>query len=187
MSSIVQDYNQQLVTRRYGLWLFILSESFMFVALLLTRFYMQGVYRPEELNQVLGLGITMMLLLSSFTANRAEVHIANGNQKGFMRNLALTIVLGTVFLGIVVGIEWPEAAHFAPISTGFGTIFYVITGIHAFHVLTGLIILSIVLLQGKQGRYSNGDYWGAQGGIIYWHFVDIVWVFVYPILYLLGP
>jgi cytochrome c oxidase subunit 3 len=128
-----------------------------------------------------------MLLASSFTANRAEVMISRGNRQAFLRNLAVTLVLGTVFLGIVVGVEWPEARHFAPLSTGFGTIFFVTTGMHAFHVLTGLIILMITFWQGRQGRYSAEDYWGAQGGIMYWHFVDVVWVFVYPILYLLGP
>lgn len=187
MSTTTQDFKQQLITKRYGLWLFIMSESVLFLALLLTRFFMTGVSRPEELNQPLALGITIMLLVSSFTANRAEVHISQGNQKGFLRNLAYTMMLGLVFLGIVVAVEWPEAAHFAPLDTAFGTVFYVITGMHAFHVLTGLIILVIVYFQGRAGRFTKEDYWTAQAGIIYWHFVDIVWVFVYPILYLLGP
>ncbi len=187
MSVSTSDYKYQLVTRKIGLWLFILSESMIFIALLFTRFVMQGVNRPEELNQELGLGITLLLLISSFTANRAEVLISRGDQRGFLRNLGITIILGLAFLLIVVLIEWPEARHFAPISTGYGTLFYVITGMHAFHVLTGLIVLGIAFVQGKQGRYSAEDYWGAQGGIIYWHFVDVVWVFVYPILYLMGP
>ncbi|KAA3644080.1 MAG: heme-copper oxidase subunit III [Chloroflexi bacterium] len=187
MSSITSDLKYQLVNRRLGLWLFILSEAMIFIALLSTRFYMQGVNRPEELNQTLGLAITVILLISSFTANRAEVMISQGDQRGFLRNLGVTLVLGLVFLLVVVAVEWPEASHFAPISTGYGTIFYVITGMHAFHVLTGLIVLAIVYLQGRQGRFSKEDHWNAQGGIVYWHFVDVVWVFVYPILYLLGP
>jgi cytochrome c oxidase subunit 3 len=95
--------------------------------------------------------------------------------------------LGLVFLLTVVFIEWPEAMHFAPPSTGYGTLFFVITGMHAFHVLTGLIILLIVFFQGRRGHYSVEDHWGVQGGVVYWHFVDVVWVFVYPILYLVGP
>ncbi len=187
MSTIAHDSKYQLVTRRLGLWLFILSESMIFIALLFTRFLMQGVYRPEELNQTLGLGITTILLISSFTANRAEVRIAQGDQKGFLRNLAITIILGLIFLVVVVAVEWPEALHFAPPSTGYGTLFFAITGMHAFHVLTGLIILVIVFFQGKRGRYSAEDHWGAEGGVVYWHFVDVVWIFVYPILYLFGP
>lgn len=186
MSSHSRSYKFHLETRRLGLWLFILSETFLFVALLATRFYMQGVYRPEGLNQLLGLGVTLLLLLSSLTAYRAEAHISSGNQAGFLRNLLLTIVMGIVFVAIVIGIEWPEAAHFAPISTGFGTVFFVITGMHTFHVLSGLLVLSIVYFQGRKGKFSKDDYWGAEGAIIYWHFVDVVWVFVYPILYLFG-
>jgi cytochrome c oxidase subunit 3 len=187
MSTATVSLQEQLITRRMGLWLFIASESMIFVALLFTRFYMQGVYRPEELNQVLGLVITTILLVSSFTANRAEVLMGQGDQTGFLRNLGITIVLGLVFLLTVVFIEWPEAMHFAPPSTGYGTLFFVITGMHAFHVLTGLIILLIVFFQGRRGHYSVEDHWGVQGGVVYWHFVDVVWVFVYPILYLVGP
>lgn len=183
----VADFPRQLGTRRLGLWLFILSESMIFIGLLLIRFYMQGSFRPEELNQTLGLGITVVLLISSFTANRAEVMIARGNQKSFLRYLGLTLILGLVFLLIVVAIEWPEVYHFAPPSTGYGTVFYALTGMHAFHVLTGLLVLLVVFMQGRRGRYTPQDYWGAQGGIVYWHFVDLVWVFVYMVLYLVGP
>ncbi|MFQ5419279.1 MAG: heme-copper oxidase subunit III [Anaerolineae bacterium] len=187
MSSIMTDYKYQLVNRKLGLWLFILSESMIFVALLFTRFYMQAVNRPHELNQILGLGITVILLSSSFFANRAEVLISRGDRKGFLRNLAITLVLGLAFLVVVVAVEWPEALNFAPPATGFGTMFFALTGLHAFHVLTGLIVLVVVFFQGRRGNYSSADYWGAQGGVIYWHFVDVVWVFVYSTLYLVGP
>lgn len=187
MTTAVANLQEQLITRRLGLWLFIASESMIFVALLFTRFYMQGVYRPAELNQVLGLTITTILLISSFAANRAEVLMGQGDRTGFLRSLGITIVLGLIFLLTVALVEWPEALHFAPPSTGYGTLFFVITGMHAFHVLTGLLILLIVFLQGWQGRFSAQDYWGVQGGVVYWHFVDVVWVFVYPILYLVGP
>jgi cytochrome c oxidase subunit 3 len=158
-----------------------------FVGLLLIRFYMQGSFRPEELNQTLGLCITAILLLSSFTANRSEILISRGNRSGFLRYLGVTLVLGLVFLVFVVAVEWPEVYHFAPPSTGYGTVFYALTGMHAFHVLTGLLVLLVVFMQARRGRYSPQDYWGAQGGIIYWHFVDLVWVFVYMVLYLVGP
>lgn len=187
MTTATANLQEQLINRRLGLWLFIASESMIFIALLFTRFLMQGVYRPAELNQVLGLGITSILLASSFTANRAEVLIGQGDRTGFLRSLGATIGLGLVFLLAVVTVEWPEARHFAPLSTGYGTLFYVITGMHAFHVLTGLIILTIVFFQGRRGQYTVEDHWGVQGGVVYWHFVDVVWVFVYPILYLVGP
>ncbi|MFQ5615390.1 MAG: heme-copper oxidase subunit III [Anaerolineales bacterium] len=187
MSAAVENLKEQIVNRRLGLWLFIASESMIFLALLGTRFYMQGVHRPDELNQGLGLIITSILLISSFTANRAEVAIAHNDRSGFLRNIGITILLGFVFLGIVVGVEWPEALHFAPPSDGYGTVFFATTGMHALHVLSGLIILILVALQARRGRYSAEDYWDVQGSVVYWHFVDVVWVFVYPILYLVGP
>ena len=186
MSAVVSSLKAQVYNRRMGLWLFIASESVIFFALLMSRFYMQGVTRPNEVNQVLGLAITGVLLLSSFTANRAEIAIASGNRSGFARNLLVTIVLGLVFLAGVVTIEWPEALRFAPPSSGYGTVFFATTGVHAFHVLTGVLILALALLNGRRGRYTAQDHWGAEGSIIYWHFVDVAWVFIYPTLYLIG-
>ncbi len=186
MTTAVHSLKQQIVNRRLGLWLFILSESMIFFALLATRFYMQGSHRPAEVNQVLGLIITCILLLSSFTANRAEVAIAHGDRSAFLRLLLATIVLGLVFLVTVVAVEWPEALLFAPPSTGYGTVFFALTGMHAFHVLTGILILVLVWWNGSRGRYTTEDHWGAEGGIVYWHFVDVIWVLVYPTLYLIG-
>jgi cytochrome c oxidase subunit III len=186
MTVAATSLKAQIVNRRLGLWIFIISESMIFLALLAARFYMQGTHRPEEVNQLLGLAITVVLLLSSFTANRAEIAIAHGDRQSFQRLLGATIVMGLIFLGVVVAIEWPEAMRFAPPSTGYGTAFFALTGMHAFHVLTGLFILGIVWLNGRLGRYSVEDHWGAEAGIIYWHFVDVIWVFVYPTLYLIG-
>jgi len=186
MTTAIASLKQQIVSRRLGLWLFMLSESMIFFALLAARFYMQGTARPAEVNQLLGLIITCVLLLSSFTANRAEVAIAHGDRKSFLNLLAITIVLGLGFLITVVAVEWPEALRFAPPSTGYGTAFFALTGMHAFHVLTGVLILALVWWNGSRGRYTTEDHWGAEGGIVYWHFVDIIWVLVYPTLYLLG-
>lgn len=177
----------QIVNRRLGLWLFIASESMIFLTLLAARFYMQGISRPHEVNQVLGLIITSVLLASSFTANRAEVAIAHGDRPTFLRLLLATIGLGLVFLIGVVTVEWPEALRFAPPSTGYGTVFFATTGMHALHVLTGVIILLLVFLNGRRGRYTAEEHWSAEGSIVYWHFVDVIWVFVYPTLYLVGP
>ena len=186
MTTTTANLKYQIYNRRLGLWLFIASESVIFLTLLASRFYMQGVFRPAEMNQVLGLIVTGVLLVSSFFANRAEVAIAHGDRSGFARNILITIALGIAFLAGVVAVEWPEALRFAPLSTGYGTVFFAITGMHAFHVLSGLIILALVFVQGQRGRLAE-DHWSAEGAIIYWHFVDIVWVFVYPTLYLVGP
>lgn len=175
----------RLSINRIGLWLFILSEATIFAALLTARFYLLGFERPEELNQAIGLAITSILLLSSLSAYRAEAAIALDDRAGFLRNTLATILLGIVFL-VGVGIEWSQAfVHFPPREL-FGTVFFTMTGMHAFHVFTGLILLALLYLNGRHGAYSAGDYWGVEGVIKYWHFVDVVWVFFYPALYLIS-
>ncbi len=94
----------RLAINRLGLWLFFLSESFLFLSLLITRFYLQGVRRPAGINQPLGLVISIILLLSSLTAYRGEAAIAHGAEKMFRRNILFTIGLGCLFL-VGVGLE----------------------------------------------------------------------------------
>lgn len=178
-------YNH-LALNRLGLWLFMLSESMIFIVLLMTLFVLVGSERPAELNQLLGLAITVILLLSSMTAYRAETAMAHGDRKTFQTNLLWTIILGTIFLLAVVLVEWPEAPHIgiSP-QTGFGIAFFAMTGMHAFHVFTGLLLLGLVYLNGRKGSYSPDSYWGVESTVKYWHFVDLVWVFFYPALYLI--
>ena len=83
--------------------------------------------------------------------------------------------------------EWREAPHMGIVpQSGYGIAFYSMTGMHAFHVLSGVVLLGLVYLNGRRGAYSAGRYWGVEASIKYWHFVDLVWVFFYPALYLIG-
>lgn len=166
-----------------GLWLFIGSETMIFIALLAARFYLQGTHVPEEANQLIALGITVILLLSSITAYTAEHAYTEGNSELFTRATWGTIILGLSFL-VGVGFEWREALEAFPPATGFGTVFFTMTGMHAFHVVTGLIFLGIVLGRGKAD--PKGASWPIEAGVKYWHFVDVVWVFFYPALYLIN-
>ena len=189
MSAATVANDHEMVSRlrihRLGLWLFIISETFLFSALLSSRFFILGLYRPPELNQLLGLLITTVLLLSSLAAYRAEMSAAFGNQAAFLRNILATLALGGLFL-VGVGIEWGEAfLHFPP-KTAFGSLFFTMTGIHAFHVLSGLVVLLLVYLRGRRREYGPGDYWPVEGAAKYWHFVDVAWVFIYPTIYLVG-
>lgn len=175
----------RLRINRVGLWLFLLSESFLFTALLSSRYYLLRTARPDEVNQALGLAITIVLLLSSLTAYRAEASAIHKDLKGLLNNLTATILLGLLFL-VGVAIEWREAFHFFPPHTTFGTVFFTTTGIHAFHVLTGIIALAFVRFLARDGRFTQGNYWGVEGTVKYWHFVDVAWVFIYPTLYLVS-
>lgn len=174
-------------TNRLGLWLFLLSDAFLFGGLLVSRFNLLGMTRPH-LNQLLGLAVTMVLLVSSFFMNRAETSIAHGDKKGFLNGTLITIILGLLFVIGVVGLEWQLAKIEDVIASKdvAGAIFYMMTGMHAFHVLTGVLLLFTVWNKGRKGLYSAEKHWGVEAATVYWHFVDVVWIFFYPALYLMG-
>lgn len=178
-----QDMAFQPRANRIGLWLFIFSECFLFGAFLSARYFTTGTLRPEELNQVLALILTIVLLLSSISAYLAETSIKYNHRRNFKLFTVATIVLGLMFMG-GVAIELTEAIHHYPPGTPFGTSYFMLIGLHAFHVLTGLIGLGIVLSLGIRGHYGSTDFWAVEGVVKYWHFVDLAWVLIYPTLYL---
>ena len=174
-------------TARLGLWLFLLSDSFVFGGLAVARFNLLGLTRLP-LNQLLGLAVTSVLLLSSFFMNRAEASMEHGDRRGFMIGMIVTLVLGAVFVAGVLGVEWPTAIQdgVTPDASAGAAIFFMMTGMHALHVVTGLVFLGIVLRKGLMGLYSQEKHWGVEAAAVYWHFVDVVWIFFYPALYLIG-
>ena len=180
------SYEFKTGTNRLGLWLFLISDSFVFGGLLVMRMNLLGLTRPD-LNQMLGLGVTSVLLISSFFMNRGETMMANGDRKGFLNNTLVTFLLGLGFLIGVIFVEWRLAAHegLTPSSGAAGAAFYMMTGMHAFHVLTGLIFLAIVLVNGKRGLYDE-KHFPVEAAAVYWHFIDVVWIVFYPALYLIG-
>jgi cytochrome c oxidase subunit 3 len=196
-----QAYDYKSGTNRLGLWLFLISDSFVFGGLMIMRVNLLGLSRPE-LNQVLGLFVTAVLLVSSFFMNRGETMLHNGDRKGFLSNTLITMGLGTAFLLGVIIIEWHtipviaepilhlfgQPAGVAPLSPSSGVAgaaFFMMTGMHAFHVFTGLILLAIVWFNARRGLYDVKNY-PAEAAAVYWHFVDVVWIFFYPALYLIG-
>jgi cytochrome c oxidase subunit 3 len=172
-----------LALNQVGLWLFFLSETFLFSALLAARFYLAGFDQPQHIDQALGLAITTILIVSSFTAFMAESEMARGNRRAFLLYLLATIALGVVFVGGVT-LEWSQA-EFA-VSEPYGTAFFSMTGLHASHVISGVLILLLVLNLGRKGHFSAESHWGVEAAVKYWHFVDVVWVFFYPALYLVS-
>jgi cytochrome c oxidase subunit 3 len=108
-----------------------------------------------------------------------------GDHKQFITCIAITIGLGVLFLAGVLGVEW-GMAPFGPGENIYSAVFYVMTGFHAFHVFTGVIFLVIVLRNGMRGHYSPERHWAVEASVVYWHFVDLVWFFFYPALYLIG-
>ncbi len=190
-------YKLQLRSNRLGLWLFCFSEIFLFAALLVARFMLWGNTRPD-LSQVLGLVATSVLLLSSFFVNRAESAMARGDRKTFQSGMLIAAFLGTLFFVGVVVMEWNVFGlegsiagvelfgHLKPTDGVFGGVFFAMTGMHALHVLSGIIFLLIIWNNGRKGHFSAEKHWGVEAVAIYWHYVDVIWVFFYPALYLIG-
>ncbi|MDA1278852.1 MAG: cytochrome c oxidase subunit 3 [Chloroflexi bacterium] len=174
-----------LTINRLGLWLFLVSDASFFIALITSRFFVEGTSRPDHVNQALGLGLTVLLLLSSLTAYRAEAAAEHGDRKQAQKMLLATIAMGVIFI-VGVAFEWYEALQHFPPSTGFGTILFTLTGVHVTHVATGVLALGFVYFQVRRSESDADSQWAVEGAVKWWHFVDVAWVFIYPTLYLVG-
>jgi cytochrome c oxidase subunit 3 len=180
----------QLRHNRLGLWLFFLSEAFLFGGLLSVRFFLWGEHRPE-LDQTVGLIVTSVLLLSSLSMNLAETGMEHGDRRTFSIGMILTAILGTIFLLGVMVFEWglfPSIykGHLTPGENVYGAVVFAMTGMHALHVISGVVFILIVWNLGRKGHFSPESHWGVESCAIYWHYVDLVWIFFYPALYLIG-
>lgn len=173
-----------------GTLLFISSEVFIFGALFSAYFTFQrladhwpdvDVHLP-----VVKTGIfTLFLFASSATIHKADGHLRRGEHKQFRTWWLLTIILGGVFLVGQV-LEYRELlSHGLGLTSGqFMTSFYLITGTHGIHVAGGLIYLIIVYIRAVKGQFDEHRHAAPETASIYWHFVDIVWVFVFTIFYI---
>ncbi|MFO7633226.1 MAG: heme-copper oxidase subunit III [Caldilinea sp.] len=184
------NYATQLRLNRLGLWLFFISEAFLFGGLLATRFYLWGDTRPE-LDQQIGLIVTSVLLVSSVSMRLAETAMERGNQKAFSIFILITAFFGLVFLGGVMVFEWGlfpaiYEGHLTPSGDKYGAVVFAMTGMHALHVISGIVFILIVWNLARKGKFSKERHWGVESCAIYWHYVDVVWIFFYPALYLIG-
>jgi cytochrome c oxidase subunit 3 len=195
-------YATQLKANRLGLWLFFISEFFLFGALLLARFYLWfepgfGQTRPA-LSQEMGLMTTAILLLSSYFVYRGETAMEHDDVKHFTRSFMIAALLGALFFVGVVFFEWNifglsgEIAgielfgHLRPWDSVYGGVFFMMTGMHALHVISGIFLILVVWNRGRKGDFSAERHWGVEGTALYWHYVDVIWIIFYPALYLIG-
>jgi cytochrome c oxidase subunit 3 len=185
-----ETYAERLRLNRMGMWLFFISEAFLFGALLATRFYLWGDTRPE-LDQNIGLIVTSVLLLSSISMYTADTAAGHGQWKVFSVASWLTMIFGLIFfLGVVV-FEWglfPSLykGHLTPWENHYGAVVFAMTGMHALHVLSGIALIFIMWRLARKGHFTSEKHWGIEAAAIYWHYVDVVWIFFYPALYLIG-
>lgn len=182
-SLAVEAVEDRSAVDRFGLRLFIASESMLFAAFIAARFYLAGTERPEGVNLALGLGLTALLLGSSWFGYRGLAAVRGGARAAAARRLGGAILLGLLFLA-GVGVEWATAEF--SIGSAYGTVFFATTGLHAAHLASGIVVLAAVANLLRLGHFGPGAHWGVTGAVTYWTFVDAVWVLaIFPSLYLL--
>jgi cytochrome c oxidase subunit III len=172
-----------------GMLLFIISEIMLFGAFFTAYFFIRVVgevdwpAQGDELPVAIAGVNTAILLSSSFTMHWALEGARNENRPAMQVGLLTTALLGLTFLTIQVN----EYVHlgFAPHDNAQGTIFYGLTGLHGAHVFVGLTLLTFATIRAFRGHFSAKAHRGVEVPGIYWHFVDVMWIFVYSTLYLL--
>jgi heme/copper-type cytochrome/quinol oxidase subunit 3 len=177
---------------KLGMWLYLASEVVIFGVLIATY----AVFRynaPElvkEAHAALDIGLvglnTFLLLGSSWAMVMGLRAIQRDDRQGLVRWIGATALLGTIFVALQ-GVEYTQLAHenVAIYNSEFGMRFYAMTGFHGFHVIIGVLWALFVLRNGYLGRYDSKNYLGVEVFGLYWHFVDVVWVFLFTLIYLI--
>ena len=188
-------------TKKLGMWIFLLSEV-MFFTSLIGAYVILRFANPEHFAQpgeVLNVPLTaintFVLICSSVSMVKAFAALQNGDQKGLQQWLLVTIVLGASFVGVQAYEYFQLATHegFVPVADLYaaeggplyGSTFYVMTGFHGAHVTLGVFALIFVLMQARKGAYTPQNLGGIEIVGLYWHFVDLVWIVLFTIVYLI--
>ena len=187
---------------RMGMWLFLFTELILFGGL----FVIYAVYRfthqaefelgAKELDMLVGTINTMVLLTSSLTVAMSLTAIQRGNPKLSLLLVGVTIVLAIVFL-VNKYFEWghkfsvglypqsPELLNKPPGEILYFGLYFVMTGLHALHVIIGAVILAVMMRFIVRGIITKDSYVKLEAGALYWHLVDIIWIFLFPLFYLI--
>ena len=176
--------------RVFGLLTFLVSESLMFGALFAVFLVFRGEFPqwpPEdtEVELLLPAINTLILVSSSFVIHYGDVAIKKGNVAGLRKWYALTALMGAIFLA---GQVYEYATLGYGLTTNvFANCFYVMTGFHGLHVLVGIVLILGVLWRSRiPGHYTAQKHVGVAMAEIYWHFVDIIWVMLFVLIYVLA-
>ena len=198
------NLRQQEHAARLGMWLFLATEILLFGGL----FTAYSVYRflyplafeegSRHLSITAGTVNTVVLITSSLTAALAHHLVEKRRSRAAALCLAITILFALVFLGIKAW-EWTHdfeegflpGRYFASAeftTTGapmFFTLYFLLTGLHGLHVVVGMTVLAVLGVLTWRGRYDHGYVTPVELGAMYWHLVDLIWIFLYPLLYLI--
>ncbi|MEO6420285.1 MAG: cytochrome c oxidase subunit 3 [Polyangiaceae bacterium] len=186
-----EDLEKQAHAARLGMWVFLASELLLFAALFALYASGRAAY-PDAFSEavhhntkILGSVNTGVLLLSSYAVASSLNALREGRQRRTVVLLGITIALGLVFLIIKVT-EYAE--HFRegifPGQVQFWTLYYMMTGLHALHVIVGMIILTVMLVKVSRGSEHAGRTHVLANAAVYWHLIDVIWIFLWPLFYL---
>jgi len=195
-----EEFNKE--TGKLGMWIFLLTELFLFGGLFLVYAVFRAKYSEDfhtaalELNTFIGTLNTVFLLTSSMTVAMALTAIQKKNSKLALLLVFITLILAALFM-VNKYFEWSHKFeyHIVPGSQVlknlprgellFFGLYYMMTGLHALHVLVGMILLSVNFVKIRKGLVNHGHYLLLENSALYWHLVDLIWIFLFPLLYLI--
>jgi len=200
---IHQENHYDPEASKIGMWLFIFTEMLLFGGL----FIIYSIYRylnsdafhlaAEELNTTIGAANTVILLISSMTIAMSTTALQKGQKKFTLLLLGITLTLGIVFL-VNKYFEWglkfshgiyPGSEHMiSTMSQGeilFFGLYFVMTGLHALHIIVGMVLISITFIKISKGKVHANRASLLENSGLYWHLVDLIWIFLFPLFYLI--
>jgi len=187
---------------KMGMWIFIFTELLLFGGLFLVYAVFRSQYSEEfhisahQLNGFIGTLNTVILLVSSMTIAMSITAIQKGNRSLAFKLILITLLCAFVFL-VNKYFEWghkirinlyPGTDLMFSLKHGeilFFSLYFFMTGLHALHIIVGMIILSVVAVKVKTKKIDTGRYVLLENGALYWHLVDLIWIFLFPLLYLI--
>jgi cytochrome c oxidase subunit 3 len=198
---------QEFSSAKFGLWVFLATEILMFGGLFVAYTVFRGML-PEtfsaahrELSVPLGTVNTLVLISSSLTmALSIRAAMVNARRQ-MMAFLWATLLLATTFLVVKLAFEWPHKFHegmlpgryytfegLAHVASPhiFFSLYFMMTGLHGIHVLIGMGLIGFLLWKGGKGHFYAGYYTPVEMVGLYWHLVDLIWIFLFPLFYLIG-
>lgn len=189
-------------TGKLGMWIFLFTELWLFGGLFLVYAIFRAKYSADfhtgaaELNAFIGTVNTVVLLVSSMTVAMALTAVQKGDRRLALFLLLLTLILAAVFM-VNKYFEWahkfeynlyPGSEVLKNLPRGellFFGLYYMMTGLHALHVVIGMILLSITIVKIKSGAVNSERFLMLENSALYWHLVDLIWIFLFPLLYLI--
>ena len=202
---------QQYEAAKFGMWAFLVTEVLTFAGLFcayaILRFKFPNTFEACSLllDSNLGLINTIVLITSSLTMALAIYYIQNNDRKKTLLMLGLTILFAIVFM-VIKYFEYTHKIHLGELPAKFYSsteilpyingentnpgayfsIYYMMTGLHGIHVIGGIIVIAIMMINTRKGKYSSEYYTPIEVTGLFWHLVDLIWIFLFPLLYLIG-